>query len=58
MKPMAGRLQVDIPLPTAGANVNADAMPTMKINRLRLTSSPAELPTNFAIGEQSRASEL
>lgn len=50
MKPGAGRLQMDLPLAQAGPNVNADAEPAKQMRHLRLVSSPAALPTSFAVG--------
>ncbi len=41
---------MDVPLPQSGPNVNPDAEQSMKLQNLRLVSSPAALPTSFAIG--------
>lgn len=54
MKPGAGRLQLDVPLPPMGPNVNADEVPMKQRKHLRLMSSPAELPTSFAVGARPR----
>ncbi len=54
MKPGAGRLQLDVPLPPMGPNVNADEVPMKQRKHLRLISSPAELPTSFAVGARPR----
>ena len=50
MKPAAGRLQMDLPLAQAGPNVDPNAQPSMKMQALRLVSTPAALPTSFAVG--------
>jgi hypothetical protein len=50
MKPAAGRLQMDLPLAQAGPNVDPSAQPSMQMKALRLVSSPAALPTSFAVG--------
>ena len=53
MKPAAGRLQMDLPLAQAGPNVDPNAQPSMQMKLLRLVSSPAALPTSFAVGGAS-----
>ncbi len=44
---------MDLPLAQAGPNVDPNAQPSMQMKLLRLVSSPAALPTSFAVGGAS-----
>ncbi len=49
VKPVAKRMQIEVPLHTDSANYNAKADATLQLPSIKLSSSVVDMRTSFAI---------